>query len=203
MREAPDIVEKLPPHRLVEAELMTKIRQPLRRHAVFARPDLDRIARDEPDRREGQEHQREESRDGERDASKEVGDHARSETNGPRLASWLAEPGTALLDVHAFERDRSKRALLIAGHIRAHGLEHDGMREEKLRRLVVLDLLHARIEFRPIGLVCQRAGFLEQLIELGDAPFGRVAIAGFASGATSQEEEIVRVAVIPGPTILA
>ena len=77
------------------------------------------------------------------------------------------------------------------------------MREEKLRRLVVLDLLHARIEFRPIGLVCQGAGFLEQLIELGVAPFRRVAVARFASRATSQEEEIVRVAVVPGPTILA
>ncbi len=42
MRKAPDIIEKLLPHRLVEAELMAKIRQPLRRHAVLAGPDLDR-----------------------------------------------------------------------------------------------------------------------------------------------------------------
>src|ERR1700722_10831174 len=92
MREAPDIVEKLPPHRLVEAELMTKIRQPFRRHAVLASPDLDRIARDEPDRRKGQEHQREESRDGERDAAKEVGDHGLSKPTGPAMHRGCRSP---------------------------------------------------------------------------------------------------------------
>ena len=75
---------------------MAKIREPLRRHAVLAGPHLDRIARHEADRREGQEHQRKESRDGERDAAKEVGDHGLSENNGPRHASWLARPVTAL-----------------------------------------------------------------------------------------------------------
>ena len=132
---------------------MAEVGEPLRRHAVLAGPDLDRIARHETDRREGQEHQREKGRDGQRDAAKEVGEHGRSENDGLRLASWLAEPGPALLEVDAFERVRSERALLIAGHIRAHGFEHDGMREEKLRGFVVLDLLHARIEFRPLGLV--------------------------------------------------
>ena len=60
MREAPDIGEKLPPYRLIEAEFMAEIREPLGRHAMLAGPDLDRIARHEADRREGQEHQRQE-----------------------------------------------------------------------------------------------------------------------------------------------
>ncbi len=52
MREAPDIAEKLPPHRLVEAELVAKIGEALGRHDVLAGPHLDRIAGHEPDRHE-------------------------------------------------------------------------------------------------------------------------------------------------------
>ena len=92
MREAPDIAEKLPPHRLVEAELMAKIGEALGRHDVLAGPDLDRIAGHEPDRDEGEEHQRQKGRDGQRDPAKEIGEHGRSETNGPASAS---EPGPA------------------------------------------------------------------------------------------------------------
>src|ERR1700745_3565883 len=77
------------------------------------------------------------------------------------------------------------------------------MREQKLRRFVMLDFLHARIEFRPIGLVRQGAGLLEQVFELSVAPFRRVAVARFAAGATSQEKEIIRIAIVAGPTVLA
>ena len=84
MREAPDIVEKLLPDRLVEAELMTEVGQPLRRHAMLAGPDLDRIARHQPDGDESQEHQRQKGRDGQRDAAKEIGEHGRSENDGLR-----------------------------------------------------------------------------------------------------------------------
>src|ERR1700733_11108746 len=96
MREAPDIIEKLLPHRLVEAELMTEVSEPFRRHAVLASPDLDGIAWHETDRREGQEHQRNESRDGERDASKEVGCHGDPKPTGPALTSLASEAGTDL-----------------------------------------------------------------------------------------------------------
>src|SRR3984957_8782210 len=98
---------------------------------------------------------------------------------------------------------RSKRTLLIAGHIRAHGFEHDRMREEELRGLVVLDLLHARIEFRAARLICNHARLDEQIVEFSVAPFRRIAVARFPAGAPSEEEEIVRVAVIAGPTVLA
>src|SRR5208283_5290167 len=84
MPETPDIVEKLFPDRLIEAELMTEVCQPLRRHAVLADPDLDRIARHQPDGDESQEHQRQKGRDGQRDAAKEIGEHGRSENDGLR-----------------------------------------------------------------------------------------------------------------------
>src|ERR1700733_487452 len=77
------------------------------------------------------------------------------------------------------------------------------MGEKKLRRLVVFDLLHARIELRTAGLIRDHARLDEQIVELSVAPFCRVAIARFASGATSKEEEIVRIAVVPGPAVLA
>src|SRR3984885_1484411 len=77
------------------------------------------------------------------------------------------------------------------------------MREQKLRGLVVLDLLHARIELRPIGLARQRASLRQQLIELGVAPFRGIAVARFAARTTSEKKEIVRVAVVPGPAILS
>ena len=85
VRETPDVVEKLLPNRLVEPQLMAKVRQPLRRHAVLADPHLHRIARHETDRREGQEHQRQKCRDRERDAAKKIDEHGRSENDGPRL----------------------------------------------------------------------------------------------------------------------
>src|SRR5580658_5012402 len=87
MPEAPDIVEKLLPDRLIEAKLMAEVGQPLRRHAALARPDLDRIARHQPDRDESQEHQRQEGRDGQRDAAKEVSKHGRPENDGLRLST--------------------------------------------------------------------------------------------------------------------
>ncbi len=77
------------------------------------------------------------------------------------------------------------------------------MREQQLRRLVVLDLLHALIELGALGLIGNRARLDEQIVELGVAPFRRVAAAGLAAGAAAQEEEIVRVAVVAGPTVLA
>ena len=52
------IVEELLPDRLVEAELVAEVGQPLRRNAVLADAHLDRIARHQADRDEGEEHQR-------------------------------------------------------------------------------------------------------------------------------------------------
>ena len=96
---------------------MAEVGEPLGRHAMLAGPHLHRIARHETDRGEGQEHQRQKGRDGQRDAAKEVGEHGRSETNGPRLASWRAEPGPASLKVDALERMCAKRTLLVAYHV--------------------------------------------------------------------------------------
>ena len=84
MRQAPDIIEKLFPDRLVEAELVAEVGQPLRRHAMLASPHFDRITRHEPDGDECQEHQRKEGRDGQRDAAKEINEHGRSENDGLR-----------------------------------------------------------------------------------------------------------------------
>ena len=86
MREAPGIVEKLPPDRLIEAELVAKIGEALGRHDVLAGPHLDWVAGHEPDRDESQEHQRQKGRDGQRNAAKEVSEHGRSKTNGPALS---------------------------------------------------------------------------------------------------------------------
>src|ERR1700727_926403 len=77
------------------------------------------------------------------------------------------------------------------------------MGEKKTPRLVVFDLLHARIELRTAGLIRDHARLDEQIVDLSVAPFRRVAIARFASRATSKEEEIVRIAVVPGPTVLS
>ena len=61
--DLPEIVEELLPDRLVEAELVAKLGQPLGRDAAFAGAHLDRIARHEADRDEGQEGDREKGRD--------------------------------------------------------------------------------------------------------------------------------------------
>ena len=85
----PDIVEELPPDRLVEAEFVAEHRQPLGRDAVLADAHLDRIARHQPDRHEGQEHQRDEGRDRQRDAAEEIDQHGgAAEPSALAEASW-------------------------------------------------------------------------------------------------------------------
>ena len=71
---------------------MAEVGEPLRRHAVLADPDLDRIARHEPDRDEGQEHQRQKGRDRQRDAAKEIDEHGRSESGGLRPCETRRSP---------------------------------------------------------------------------------------------------------------
>ncbi len=75
MRDVPDIVEELSPDRLIEAEFVAELRQPLRRDAALADADFDGVAGDQPDGDEGEEHQREEGRDGQRDPAEEIGQH--------------------------------------------------------------------------------------------------------------------------------
>src|SRR5271163_2366814 len=112
--------------------------------------------------------------------------------------TW-AQPGPALLEVDAFERVRSERALLVAGHVGAHGFEHDRMGDQERRRLVVLDLLHALIELGALGLIADQARLLEQVVEFGVAPLGNIVSGRLTFRAAEQEEEVVRVAIVAGP----
>src|SRR5271168_3957965 len=96
-------------------------------------------------------------------------------TGSAPYRTW-AEPGPALLEVDAFERVRSKRALLVAGYVGAHGFKHDRMGDEELGLLVVLDFLHALIELRALGLIGNGARLDEQIVELRVAPFRDVVV---------------------------
>ena len=70
-----DIVEELPPQRLVEAHLMAQLRQPLRRDAALAHAHLDGVAGHEPQHHESDEHERDECRNCQRQALEEEPDH--------------------------------------------------------------------------------------------------------------------------------
>src|SRR5262245_21287766 len=70
-----DVVEELLPYRLIETKLVTELGQPLGSYAALASPDLDGIARNQPDRNKRDEHQREECRQRQRKASGEVLQH--------------------------------------------------------------------------------------------------------------------------------
>src|SRR5271163_1137235 len=124
-------------------------------------------------------------------------------TTGSAPHGTWAEPGPALLEVDAFERVRSERALLVAGHIGAHGFEHDRMSDQERRRLVVLDLLHALIELGALGLVRNHPRLFEQVVELRVAPLRMVLAGRFAARAAEKEEEVVGVAVVAGPAHLS
>ena len=50
MHEMAEIVEELPPDRLVEADFVAQLGEPLRRDAALAGAHLDRIARHQADR---------------------------------------------------------------------------------------------------------------------------------------------------------
>ena len=52
LQHLPDVVQELPPHRLVEAELVAQLGQALRIDAALAGADLDRIARHQVDQHE-------------------------------------------------------------------------------------------------------------------------------------------------------
>ena len=75
VKQLPHIDEELFPYGQVEAELMTELGETLGRYAVLADPDLDGIARHQPDRDEGHEHQRHESGQRQCDPADEEPDH--------------------------------------------------------------------------------------------------------------------------------
>ncbi len=180
---------------------MPKVGQPLGRDAVLADPHLHRIARHEADRDEGQKHQREERRDRQRDAAEKIAEHEGVRRAGPRRSR--RSPSRPYLNVDAFERVRAERALLVARDVGARRFVDDRMRDQQLGRVLVLDLLHPLIELRALGLVGDRSGLDQKVVELGVAPFRDIVLGGLAVGAAEKEEEIVRIAVVAGPAHLA
>src|SRR6185369_7079507 len=107
-----------------------------------------------------------------------------------------------LLEVDPVELGRAQRALLVSRQVGTHHLVDDRVRDLHVGRGVVLDRLHLDVELRALLLVRQRLGPVEAIVEALVAPLREVLPARARGGASAQEEEVVRVAVVTGPAEL-
>jgi hypothetical protein len=100
VRDLPEIVEKLFPHRLVETELMAEMGQTLGRDAALAGTGLDRVARHEPDRDEGEEGDGQEGRNDQQHAPDDETEHGdtawKARREAPSRPSSPRKRGSAL-----------------------------------------------------------------------------------------------------------
>src|SRR5947209_6268487 len=85
---------------------------------------------------------------------------------GPQFRD-AAAPVPPSLQRDAFERMGAERALFVAFDIAAHRLEHGRMRQQQFRRLVMLDLLHALVEFGARGLIGKHARLDQEIVVFG------------------------------------
>ncbi len=125
MQQVPEVIEELLPNRPIETEVMPKHREPFGRHAVFAGPDFDRIARHHADRHEDQEDQRQEGGDREQDASEQEADHG-MRTRLPRSEGAVEgglDDGAVLNEGAHADACRLKPAM---GDLVANGVMLDG-----------------------------------------------------------------------------
>src|SRR4029079_4391321 len=105
------------------------------------------------------------------------------------------------LHVDAIEFMAPERRDLVAHHFLAHRLANGGMRDGEPRRLLLEDLLHVLVDRGALLLVGQGPRLEQSVIEVLIAPFREILGVGLAVGAAAeQEEEVVGIAIVAGPS---
>src|SRR5512135_2118207 len=117
----------------------------------------------------------------------------------PAQAGSSCRTGRSLLQIHPVELVGAERALLEAGHVGAHDLVDHRVRDLEAWRLVVVDHLHLLVQLRALLHVGNRARLLQPAVKFLVAPLAQILSARARGLAAKQEEEVVRVSVVPGP----
>src|SRR6056297_2224582 len=107
-------------------------------------------------------------------------------------------PSTLFGQAHIVEDVTAQRMDDVVLHFGPYRHEHRRVRDRHPRRLFLEDDLSLLIELRPVGLVGQRLGLEDQLVERLVAPLRAVGAADPVA-AEKHAKEVVRIAVVAGP----